>query len=144
MASEGLIRSIKQRRDEIHREIDDLRSKLAVLEARAADVEAILKDALAAEPTQQGAPIVAPQKVARGASHARPRVADLIVAALKELEGAGFEAAERAAILKIVLRSAPKTKDNTFRVMLKRLTAGKQAQIERMGNLYRLRGTEAA
>jgi hypothetical protein len=129
-----LIRSIKKRRDDIHRRIGELHSQLEVLEARAKDVEEILKEALAAGGGANGSLIVSAPKIAT-APKEKPTVSDLIVAALKELEDAGYEGAEWRPIYKIVMRSAPKTKDNTVRVMIKRLI-GKR--IEKVGNLYRL------
>jgi hypothetical protein len=129
-----LIRIIKKRRDEVHRRIGEARSELAVLEARAEELETILKASLETDSMSTSA-IIAPPKIATTAN-GPPTAADLILAAMRELEGAGYEAADRATIFKIVLRSAPTMKNNTLRVMLKRLV-GKH--VDRIGNLYRLR-----
>jgi hypothetical protein len=134
---ERLIQILRKRRDDIHRRIDELRSDLAVFEARAEELEEVLKEALKAERATvaltAGTTFTSPPKIAT--DHSDPTVADVILKAMEELEDSGFDAAERNAIFKIVRRSMPKAKGNTLRVALQRLV--KQSRVVKIGNLYR-------
>ena len=135
-----VIRRIKERRDGVHRRINELRSEIEILEARADELERIWKEVRATEP----------QLLASGVTYiGEPRVATatpsgtvgLVLRAMSELEEAGYEGADRASIVAIVLREAPKTKPNTIRVAFKRLL--RRGRIQKYGNLYNLPNGEA-
>src|SRR5690348_3261675 len=118
----GLIQILKKRRDQIQRRIDELRSELAVFEARAEELESILNEALNTESANTftaGMIFTSPPKIATGDTDRT--VADMILKAMEELEDSEYDAAEREAIFKIVRRSMPRVRGNTLRVTLRRL-----------------------
>ena len=131
-----LIQKITERRDEVHRQIERLRRELVVLEARAEELESVLAETMSSSRVTSNVRqiplvVVSPPKIAIGAEPATP---NSILLALDELEEAGYEHADRKAILKIVRRDAPNTRPNTIRVAFLRLI--KSGRIERFGNLY--------
>jgi predicted transcriptional regulator of viral defense system len=106
-----------------------------VEEARAEEIENLWKEIVAEQP-QPSEDRVVHISAPRVAVSAPSTVTDFIIQALMELEEAGYEGADRAAVVKIVSRNAPKIKPNTVRVSFSRLL--KQGRIERVGKLYRL------
>lgn len=130
----AVIRTLGKRRDDVHRRIGELRAELKLQEARAEEIEVIFRALVNEEQAAQGLPITPPPKSAK----TKANVSDLILAAINEMGGVGYDAADREGIFKIVRRSLPKVKQNTLRVALIRMT--KNGQIERTGNIYYLAG----
>ena len=133
----AVIRTLSKRRDDVHRRIGELRAELKLQEARAEEIEVILRALVNEEQAAQGLPITPPPNAANG-TKTKASVSDLILAAINEMGGVGYEAADREGIFKIVRRTMPEVKQNTLRVALIRMT--KNGQIERMGNIYCLAG----